>query len=79
VVEVHKLVGFFVVACFTAGWLWGLVAWIARRDPGERFWVWVTIAQVVAGIQALIGVVVYRISSLGVPTSANARGSCSRG
>jgi len=59
VVEVHQLVGFFVVACFAVGWIWGLAAWIARRDPRERFWVWVTIAQVVVGIQALIGVVVY--------------------
>ena len=58
-IEVHKYVGFFVVALFTVGWVWGLGAWIARRDPGERFWVWVTVAQVVVGLQALIGVVVY--------------------
>ena len=59
VIEVHKYVGFFVVALFTVGWVWGLVAWIAKREPGERFWVWVTIAQIVSGIQALIGVVVF--------------------
>ena len=58
-IEVHKYVGFFVVALFTVGWVWGLGAWIARRDPGERFWVWVTVAQVVVGLQALIGVVIY--------------------
>ena len=35
VVEVHKYVGFFVVALFTVGWVWGLVAWIAKREPGS--------------------------------------------
>jgi heme A synthase len=59
VIEVHKYVGFFVVALFAVGWVWGLLAWIAKRDPGERFWVWVTVAQIVSGAQALIGVVVF--------------------
>jgi heme A synthase len=67
VVEVHKVVGFLVVACFTVGWVWGLVAWIARRGPGDRFWVWLTVAQVVAGVQALIGVAVY-LSGRRAPT-----------
>ena len=59
VVEVHKYVGFFVVALFTVGWVWGLVAWIAKREPGERFWVWVTVVQIVSGVQALIGIIVF--------------------
>jgi hypothetical protein len=28
-----------------------------RRDPGERFWTWITVEQVVAVVQAVIGVV----------------------
>jgi heme A synthase len=63
VIEVHKYVGFLVVALFTVGWLWGLIAWIAKRDPGERFWVWVTVVQVVAGLQALIGIVVFLLGN----------------
>ena len=59
VVEVHKVVGFFVVALFTVGWVWGLFAWITKREPGERFWVWVTVVQIVAGIEALIGILVF--------------------
>jgi heme A synthase len=59
VIEIHRYVGYFVVALFTVGWVWGLVAWIAKRDPGERFWVWVTLVQVVSGIQALIGIAVF--------------------
>ena len=62
-IEVHKYVGFFVVALFTVGWVWGLIAWIAKRDPGERFWVWVTVVQVVAGLQALIGIVVFLLGN----------------
>ena len=58
-VEIHKYIGLFVVAVFTVGWVWGLAAWIAKRGPGERFWTWVAVAQIVAGAQALIGVVVF--------------------
>jgi hypothetical protein len=59
VVEVHKYVGFFVVAVFAVGWLWGLGAWITKRGPGERFWTWLMVAQVVSGLEAAIGVVVF--------------------
>jgi len=55
--EVHKYVGFAVVGVFTVGWVWGLVALIAKRDPGQRFWRWLVVAQVIAGVQAAIGLV----------------------
>ncbi|MFM7718605.1 MAG: hypothetical protein ACKO8G_03805 [Actinomycetota bacterium] len=54
---VHEVVGFAVVGLFAAGWLWGGAAWIRRRSPGERYWRWLSIAQVVAIVQAAIGVV----------------------
>ena len=54
--EVHKYVGFAVVAIFSVGWIWGVIAWIGKRAPGERFWTWLAIAQVLAGVQALIGI-----------------------
>ena len=56
---IHRVVGFFVVALFAVGWIWGLGAFVFRRSegPGERFWVWLAIAQVTAGVQALIGLV----------------------
>jgi hypothetical protein len=57
VTEIHKDVGFVVVAIFAVGWIWGLVAWVSKRGPGHRFWIWLTVAQLVAGLQALIGVV----------------------
>ncbi len=62
-VELHKYVGFFVVAVFTVGWVWGLAAWISKRGPGERFWIWVTVAQVVSGIEAAIGVIVFLLGN----------------
>ena len=60
--EVHKYVGFLVVAIFSVGWVWGLGTWILRRpDPGSGFWVWLSLAQVVAGLQALLGVILLLI------------------
>jgi hypothetical protein len=55
--EVHKYVGFLVEAVFTVGWVWGLVALIRRREPGRGFWTWLVVAQVIAGIQAAIGLI----------------------
>jgi heme A synthase len=55
--KIHEVVGFVVVGIFALGWVWGLIAAIARRDPGDRYWTWLTVAQVVAGLQALLGIV----------------------
>jgi hypothetical protein len=55
--RVHEFIGFIVVALFAVGWLWGLVIWIAKRQAGDWFWRWLAAVQVVAVIQALIGVV----------------------
>ena len=54
--KVHEAIGFVVVAVFTVGWIWGGGALILKRDPGERFWTWITVEQVLAGGQAAIGV-----------------------
>ena len=51
----HRVVGFAVVAIFALGWIWGLGAKLSRRDPGDRFWTWLTVAQVVAALQAVLG------------------------
>jgi hypothetical protein len=53
----HRVVGFAVVAIFALGWIWGLAAWLARREPGERYWLWLTVTQVVAGLQAALGTI----------------------
>jgi hypothetical protein len=53
----HRVVGFLVVAIFAAGWLWGLGARLVRRGPGEAYWTWLSVAQVVAGLQAVLGTI----------------------
>jgi hypothetical protein len=55
--EIHRYIGFAVVGVFALGWIWGLLAWITKRGPGERYWIWLTAAQVVAGLQAVLGIV----------------------
>jgi hypothetical protein len=56
---VHAAIGYGVVGLFAVGWLLGLGAWVVRRDPGRVFWVWLTVAQVAAAVQVLVGVVLY--------------------
>ena len=46
-----------VVATFALGWIWGLGAKVARREPGDGYWTWLAVAQVVAGAQALLGTI----------------------
>ena len=55
--SLHAAIGYAVVAVFAVGWVWAAGALVARRDPGGRFWSWLVVAQVVAGVQALVGVV----------------------
>jgi hypothetical protein len=66
--EIHKLIGFVVVALFAIGWIWGLGAYVMKRGPGEPFWRWLTVAQVVAIGQAVIGIVLL-IAGYRPPTS----------
>jgi heme A synthase len=53
---VHTIVGFAVVALFSVGWVWGGWALLRKRPPGERFWTWLAMAQLGAGLQALLGI-----------------------
>ena len=55
--RVHEAIGYVVLGVFTVAWIWGGAALVLRRDPGERFWVWITVEQVIAGIQAIVGIV----------------------
>jgi heme A synthase len=57
VTEIHRVIGYVVVATFAIGWLFGLVLWVSRRAASDWFWRWLVAAQVVAILQALIGLV----------------------
>jgi hypothetical protein len=56
--EIHGAIGIVVVGVFALGWLWGLGAAIFRRGrgPGDLYWRWLTVAQVVAGLEAILGI-----------------------
>ena len=58
---VHEVVGYVVVALFAVGWVWGLGAWLSKRGPGDRFWRWLTVVQVVSVAQVLIGVTLFAV------------------
>lgn len=55
--DLHRSVGFVVVGVFSIGWVFGLVLWIAKREAGDWFWRWLVAAQVLAVVQALVGIV----------------------
>jgi zinc transporter ZupT len=54
---IHEVIGYAVVALFAIGWLWPAGAAIVRRDPGERYWQWLIVAQVVSVLQLVGGVI----------------------
>ena len=56
-VQVHRFLGFFVVGVFALGWIWGLLAKLVGRGPGELYWRWLAVAQVTALGQAILGTV----------------------
>ena len=58
VATIHEVVGFTILAIFTVGWVWGLGGWLLRKrtgGPGRYYWVWLAVAQIVALVQAAIG------------------------
>ena len=55
-IELHRVIGFGVVAIFAIGWLFGLVLWVAKREANDWFWRWLVLAQVIAIVQALLGI-----------------------
>lgn len=59
--ELHRYVGFLVVAVFAIGWVFGLALWVARRNAGDWFWRWLVSAQVIAIAQAIAGVILLSI------------------
>lgn len=48
--------GYVVVGILSIGWLLGVVLWVARREAGDLFWRWLVAAQVVAIVQAAVGI-----------------------
>ena len=57
--DLHKYVGFAVVASFFVLFVWGIGAKLIKRGPGEWFWHWVTLVQVIVGVQTILGVILF--------------------
>jgi hypothetical protein len=54
----HAAVGYALLVIYTVGWVWAVVTiFLPGRDPGRGFWVWLTVQQTAAGVQAVIGIV----------------------
>jgi hypothetical protein len=55
VVALHRVLAYAVVGVFALGWLWGLVAFGLRRGPGAWFWRWLSLTQILALLEVLVG------------------------
>jgi hypothetical protein len=53
---VHVVVGFAIVGGLFLLFLWGLIGWLARRDPGEWYWRLLALLQVLLLLQFAAGV-----------------------
>ncbi len=54
---VHRVIGFGVVGGFLLLSLWGLAAFLVKRDPTRWFWRLLAVLQVVVLVQLLSGVI----------------------
>jgi hypothetical protein len=57
--ELHKWIGFAVVAVFAVLFLWGIGAKLLKRGPGDWFWRWLVLVQVLVVVQTIAGVILY--------------------
>ncbi len=59
--ELHRYVAYTIPAGFALMVLWVIVSLVRNRTPGDRFWGLLAGLQVVLGIQAAIGVVLFAL------------------
>lgn len=56
--DIHKYLGEALVGVFTIFWIWGAVMWARRKpDAGSLFWKLLAACQILAGVQALVGII----------------------
>lgn len=54
---VHRLAGLAMVGGLFLFFLWGLIGWLARRDPGAWYWRLLALLQVLLVLQLVAGAV----------------------
>lgn len=57
----HRFIGFAVVGGFLTLSLWGLVAFLLKRDPTRWFWALLAVLQVVVLLQLLSGAILFAL------------------
>ena len=57
----HRVIGFGIVGGFLTLSLWGLVAFLFKRDPTRWFWALLAVLQVVVLLQLLSGVILFAL------------------
>ncbi len=58
-IELHRYVAFAVPTGWALLALWAAVAFVRNRPPGDRFWDLLGVLQVLLGIQAIVGVLLF--------------------
>jgi hypothetical protein len=54
---VHAAAGFAIVGGLFLFFLWGLIGWLMKRDPGQWYWRLLAVLQVLLFLQLVAGVV----------------------
>ena len=57
--EIHKYIGFAVVAGWAVLMIWGLVAYVAKREPTPWFWRILGVLQAILLLQVVIGSILW--------------------
>jgi hypothetical protein len=57
--EVHKYVGFAIVAGWGVVFLWGGVAFLSKREPGPTFWRLLGVLQGILLLQVALGLILW--------------------
>ncbi|MGH2573499.1 MAG: hypothetical protein ACRDGU_08490 [Actinomycetota bacterium] len=54
---IHAAVGFAIVGGWFVFFVWGLIGWLAKRDPGAWYWRFLAFLQLLLALQLAAGVV----------------------
>jgi heme A synthase len=59
VTDLHRYVAYAIPAAFALLALWTLVAFVRNKAPGDAFWNVLAVVQIVIGVQAVVGAVLF--------------------
>jgi hypothetical protein len=62
--EIHKYIGFAIVAGWAVLMVWGLVAYLTKREPNTWFWRVLGVLQAILLLQVVIGLILWLTNPL---------------